>query len=178
ARRLLALQAPPGAGDLAPDDGQGQGEQLFRARQIVLAVAQPRQQDAMDRLHQVDGIDMGPQQRAEENPDRRAQARLVLLQQLRQRRFIPRAHPVEKRAEVLGRLRGRHAGGPETRIVRSLASPAYSPGAGLTTIEFSRGAMARPTLKQGTDTSPLCSGSSMIRASSRSELCARNRKRG
>ena len=41
-QRLLALQAPPVAGDLAADDRHGQGQQLIGRSQVIFALAQNR----------------------------------------------------------------------------------------------------------------------------------------
>ena len=56
---LLPLGPPPVLGGLAPDHRQSHAEQLIGTAKVKLLVAEAANQAAMDRLHQVHGVEIG-----------------------------------------------------------------------------------------------------------------------
>lgn len=104
-RSMLALRPTPLSGDFPAHDDDGQTQESIRGRDVELFVANTEQDCPMDRLHQIDRIEIGSQRAAQPGPRHHAYLRLVLLHELEYRLLVPGADAAHQVIEGIGSWR-------------------------------------------------------------------------
>ena len=92
---------------LAAQYGQRQSHQFFRTENIKSVVAQAQQQAFVDRLHEVERIELGAQRPAKHEMGHDADFRLLLSRKLGQSALVPTAGPQQQRDKFVSSVRHR-----------------------------------------------------------------------
>jgi hypothetical protein len=99
-KAFLTLEVTPLTGHLAAHHRQRQGHQVLRRMELEPSAVESDQKRAMDRLDQVEGVEVRPQSRAQQHSGHYPYFALVLLDQHRQGFLVAVSAPFEQIEEL------------------------------------------------------------------------------